>query len=410
MATVDVYVDGLNVTQYVQGGQVTHRLNRPATAEITFPSGSFTFSSKSRLRVDLNGTIDFNGTLEGESAIELDGQEDPDSIIAKVQAIDPLVYLDTRRAMDADGDYSYPSFMYDFTTGPQIIQAILNNTLIQIGLLPFSAGFFATGGANISGAATNFPMMISEVLVALTDTGECDVEMVPYDSGSSSMMGVLNAYNGNLGQNLTGSVHFDYQTGSFNCTAARVVVDKSGLANRIRYLLGPKQKTPSDPTALQHWDGSIDRTTTAHLPAKWLAIGEPARAQSELDYGIREDTVIIDAQGDSSRGITAANTYLPRELYYRRWTMEAWLRLKPKVMVNLTPQPGTLPTFKVGDKISVNLGPRMTAGLSGVLSGEQRVMEYTYTWDENGVVELGAPAGQAGAAAVTTTASADGLA
>jgi hypothetical protein len=29
MATVDTYIDGINVTQYVQSGSVTHRLNRP---------------------------------------------------------------------------------------------------------------------------------------------------------------------------------------------------------------------------------------------------------------------------------------------------------------------------------------------------------------------------------------------
>src|SRR5262245_750085 len=157
MATVDVYIDGVNVTQYIQSGQVTHRLNRPATAEVTFPAGMFTVTAMSRMRVDLNGTIDFNGTLEGDAAIEVDGDVDPDSIITKVQAIDPLVYLDTRRAMDADGDYTNPTFMYDFESGPQIIEAICHNSLISIGLFPFSLGFFATGGTDISGAPTNFP-------------------------------------------------------------------------------------------------------------------------------------------------------------------------------------------------------------------------------------------------------------
>jgi len=398
MATVDTYIDGVNVTQYIQAGQVTHRLNRPTTAEVTFPSLAIpTLTARSRLRVDLNGTIDFNGTLEGEAAIEVDGAEDPDSVITKAQAIDALVYMEGRRAMDADGDYTNPSFMYDFLAGPQIIQAICNNSLIYTGLFPFSLGTFATGGADISGAPTNWPMSISEVIVLLTETGECDIEMVPYDSGSSSMMGVLNAYNGNLGNNLSGSVHFQFQTGTFNCTQCRMTVDKSGLANRIRYLLGPRRMTALDPGSLQHWDGSIDRTTTAQLPAGWNSVGEPARAQSEIDYGIREDTRVIDAQGDS-------NT-LSRELYLYGWSREAWLRLKPKIMVDLTPQPGTLPTFKAGDLIRVSCGPSFHGGFTGV----QRVMEYTYTWDDMGVVQLGAPAGQAGAAAVTTTAAAEGL-
>ena len=74
-------------------------------------------------------------------------------------------------------------------------------------------------------------------------------------------------------------------------------------------------------------------------------------------------------------------------------------------MVDLTPQPGTLPSFKVGDLITVNCGPMFQGGFSG----EQRVMEYTYQWDDRGVVELGAPVGQAGAAAVSTTAAAEGL-
>lgn len=373
-------------------------MNRPATGQIRFPSKFVAINDKSKVKIVLNGALDLHGTVEGEAALEFDGDED--SIIGTAQVIDPLVYLDSRRAMDADGDYSNPTFMYDYGTGTAVMQAIVNNTITRIGALPFNPGTFAAGGANLKGAPTNFPMMISEVAVLLTDTGECDIEMVPIDTGGK--MGVLNAYPGNMGNHLESSVHFEYQTGSYNCTHCRMTIDKSGLRNRIRYLLGPRRKPPSDPKGEQHWDGSIDRTSLVlpvpGLPAKWNSSGEPARAQSEIDYGIREDTRIFDAQGDS-------NITLPRDLYLYHWTREAWVRLKPKTMVHLTPQQGTLPTFKVGDLITVSAGSDFHGGFSGV----QRVMEYTYHWDENGVVELGSPEGQAGAAAVTTTADNEGL-
>jgi hypothetical protein len=192
-------------------------------------------------------------------------------------------------------------------------------------------------------------------------------------------------------------VRFEYATGAHNVVRARRQIDKSGLANRIRYLLGPRRATAADPAGDQHWDGSIDRTTVAQLPDPPQSTIEAARAQSEIDYYIREDTRIFDAQGDSS--------VLPRQLYLRHWQREAWLRLKPKTLVNLTPEPGILPEFGVGDVIWVAAGSRLRGGFAG----PQRVMEYTYRWDRNGVVELGAPVGQAAAAAVVTSADNEGL-
>lgn len=394
MALVETYCDGVNITPFVDEGSLTHRLNRPRSGKIRFPTELVTISDKSKIKIVLNGVIDAHGTVEGPSAIEVDGDED--TIWTTAEFTGPEVILDSRRAMDADGDYTNPTFMYDLHTGPAIIQFLVSQTHGQVGPTGLLMGGFAGGGADLAGAPTNWPMFISEIMVLLTDTGECDWYVEPCDIAGST--GILHAYNGNFGVDRTASVHFDYAIGSFNATKLRMVIDKSGLANRIRYLLGPRRKTALDPGSIQHWDGSIDRTTVAQLPAKWLALGEPARAQSELDHLIREDTRIFDAQGDS-------NLSLPRELYLYHWTREAWVRLKPRRMHSITPEPGIVPSFHVGDLITLNAGPRFYGGFSG----EQRVMEYTYVWDSNGVVQLGAPVGQAGAAAVQVTSVSEGM-
>ncbi len=393
MAVARTFIDGEEVTELVDEGSLTHRHNRPKVGRVRLPSELTSGDETSRVKVVLDGEIDAHGTVEGPAAIEDEGGVNDMSTTFEFAS--PMALLDFRRAMDLDGDYSKPEFIQDFVTGPQIVQQILANTLTQIGPLGIELGTFATGGTSLKGAPTNWPMMVSQVISLLTETGELDVVETPIDSGGN--MSRIDCYNGDYGANLSGSVSFEYATGSFNAIGCRRTVDKSQLANRIRYLLGPKESTKSDPKAAQHWAASIDRTSLLLLPAKWTTNGEPARAQSELDHFIRENTRIFDARGDE-----ATVGYL---LYVAHWVAEAWLRLKPKTLVHLTPNPGIVPEFKCGDRIHVAAGPRFRGGFDGV----QRVMEYTYRWDKNGVVELGAPVGQSAAAALVTTPDVDGL-
>jgi hypothetical protein len=85
--------------------------------------------------------------------------------------------------------------------------------------------------------------------------------------------------------------------------------------------------------------------------------------------------------------------------------MEAFLRAQPKTLVHITPDRGIKPAFKCGDLIGV----AAPAAFGGGLNGAQRVMEYTYRWDSDGVIELGEPVGQAGVPAVVTTDITEGL-
>lgn len=94
-----------------------------------------------------------------------------------------------------------------------------------------------------------------------------------------------------------------------------------------------------------------------------------------------------------------------RQLYRYLWQMELFLRSRPKTLVHITPDRGIKPAFRCGDLIGVAAG----ADFGGGFNGAQRVMEYTYRWDVNGVVELGEPIGQAGVPAVVATDITEGL-
>lgn len=383
---VQAFLDGVDVTQYVQEGSVTKRLNRPGQASIKVPGGYVSGGDTSRLKIAVDGGLDFHGSVE---YFEHEGDEN--ERWTTFTALDPTHIFQARYARDADGDYTKPTFIEDFVTGPAIMQEILQNAITAAGPMGVSLGSFAGGGADLSGAPTNFPMYVSEVQTLLTETGECDVVCSPIDSGGN--MGSVSAYPGDYGANLSGSVSFLYATGG-NCRRCRVTSDKQWLRNRIRYLLGPRRMTAADPGGDQHWDGSIDRTTVAQLPNPPQAQIESARAASEIAHYAREELRIVDAQGNSS--------VLPRQLYLRLWQADAWIKLKAKTMVHITPHRGIPPSFDVGDRIAVN------APVFGI-SGTQRVMERTYRWTQDGPIELGEPVGQAGAHAISATNITEGL-
>ncbi len=391
---VQAVLDGVDITSITLEGSVTQRLNRPAIATVKVPSDLTSGNDRSRLKVYVDGQLDFHGTVEH---IEDDGDED--TMYTVFTAADPTIIFEARYARDADGDYSKPSFIQDFVTGPPIVEAIVQNSIDQVGEMGIVLGTFATGGADLRGTPTNWPMTIADVISLLTDTGELDVVCRPIEAGGN--MGELSAYNGNYGVDRTGSVVFEYRTGSCNVRACRRTVDKRDLRNRIRFLLGPRVGTAADPAGDQHWRASIDRTSTGLLPDPPQSTIEAARAQSELDYYVREQIREYDALGSNNPETVAAVF----NLYLRLWQLSAWLQLKPRTEVHLTPQRGIAPAFGPGDLISVAAGPGFRGGFSGV----QRVMERTYRWDENGVIELGEPVGMAGAAAVVATADNEGL-
>ncbi len=102
---------------------------------------------------------------------------------------------------------------------------------------------------------------------------------------------------------------------------------------------------------------------------------------------------IYDGQGDDSDQPVAY-----RELYQRLWQEESWLRAVPRTLIHVTPvrmsdnmvlPPGVNPVpvgaFDIGDLVTVTAGPIVRGGFTGA----QRIYEYTVSWDEDGIVEVG---------------------
>jgi hypothetical protein len=253
-------------------------------------------------------------------------------------------------------------------------------------------GTFATGGADLSGAPADWPMTIADLVAMLVETGEVDVVCAPTDSGGN--LGVVSVYNGDYGTDRTGSVSFQYATGSYNARGCRRTVDFRELMNKLWIYLGPRVRTTRDPAGDQHWKANItaDDSGLADPPQTTIAA---LIANSRTDHYVRMQIRIFDADGAAAS----------RLLYRRWWQMESWLRAKPRTFVHIVPNRGVAPAFRTGDLISVSAGTSFRGGFSGA----QRVMEYTYRWDNDGVVELGSPVGQSGAPAVVTTYDGDGL-
>ena len=388
---IQTIIDGVDYTGVAQEGSVTHQHNRPSFHSVRFPMDVAPGGQPSRCKIVLDGSLDAHGSL-----VHIDDQGDEDNMYTTFTFADPTAIFEYRPARDGSasgdaGDFSKPSFMTRNTTAPQMLQEILTQSMTADGAdgegpMGISLGSFATGGVNLSGAPADWPMSIAQVVALLTETGELDVVNTPIDSGGN--MGSVSAYNGDYGANLSGSVSFQYATGTFNARGCRRTVDAKELMNKLWIYLGPREGTKADPAGDQHWAANITRN--ASTPAALSSAIDSSRAT----YYTRMQIRIFDGDGAS----------LLLELYKKWWNMESWLRLKPKTLIHITPNRGIKPAFRTGDTIHVAAGSKFRGGFSGT----QRVMEYTYRWGTEGICELGEPITRPGQPAVVATADAEG--
>ena len=393
------YIDGVDARQIVMEGSVTHQHNRPSFARVRMPSDVAFGSETSRLKVVTNGTLDFHG-----ACVHIEDDGDEDEIYTTMTFADPTLLFEMRPVRDGVGsgdvgDFSKPSVIGRRKYGPQILEEVLTQSLDDSdpadgeGPMGIALGTFATGGADLSGAPADWPMTIAELVALLADTGELDVVNTPVDGGAT--MGVVSAYNGDWGSDLTGSVQFRYATGSTsNVRRCRRTIDLADMCNKLWLYLGPRVGTKADPPGDQHWDANVTGTDPL-LPDPPQSTILSAVAASRSSFFTRMQIRIFDGDGVADM--------LP--LYRRWWQMETWMRCRPKTMVHVTPDRGIAPAFRTGDLISVQAGSRFRGGFSGA----QRVMEYTYRWDNDGVLELGEPIGVPNAPAVVASYQADGL-
>lgn len=328
-------------------------LSEVATAVIRYRSGHYNVQPGQEMHLYESGSLLFSGEVRYPQAVG-----DANTKYTEVNASSHLVHLQDRMCKTSIGNLITPgNVLTDNLTAPAILAAFINNTTsFDPGSYRLSVGSVAGGGIDVSGAPMNFPMNIEQMRAILVGTGQLDVFENP-GIGSSS----LDFTNGDGGNDLSGSVSYEYATGAHNAAVGQVTVDMSEVNNAIWYLLGPR-------ISRTRWKGSIT-PTAPHVGGTWPAALLARIALSRANYDYRQEIQVFDEQD--------ANDIRP--LYESRWASEAFLRAVPRTFLSVKPKRGIFPNFAVGDLISV------AANINGSYSGAQRVYSFEVQTDQDGV-------------------------
>lgn len=374
----------LDISAFASNKRYTPRLNLPWTAACRFQSHLVPIVDFSgyRLKVRESGVIKFNGLIFTAGD---DGDEN--TCYTEITAIDPQGYFFQKRpARDADGDFSKPSFLTDFVTGPQIFEEILTNSMDPTyeGDMGIAMGTFATGGVDLSGTPVDWPMTLAKILNLLTGTGELDVVPTPSDT-TDGVMVTLDGYNGDFGTNLSASVNFDWATGDFNARKMKRTWSLADAANKLFYYLGPRKGTAADPAGNQHWEGNVTGDGYAAGAGSYTPLPDPPGGDIGFSNPLGDLIVASRALLGTLMDIRIYDgAAAAAHLYARLWQTEQLLRVNGKTMLFVTPKRGIAPAFHIGDLITLNAGAAMRGGFTGV----QRVYQYTVGEDDDGVPEI----------------------
>lgn len=385
-----VTIDGTDVTNVCVQGSWTRRLNRPSQAQVRIPTDQAVGGPGSRLKIVNNAQIVFHGMC---LLVETDQGEDTGYVTYNAQ--DPMELWQWRPVRDDDCDFSKPNIVFEYGTAPQIIEAALNNSIYcgvgapadSEGPLFLDLGSFEGYGCDMTGAPTDWPMTIAQLASLLISTGCLDLVITPTDPGGG-VMGTIDGYNGDYGNDLSTSVVFEYGSGAFNIRSFRRNQDMSNMSNKIWYYAGPRIATAADPAGDQHWCFNVVSTDPC-LPdpipnGETLATLLTRRSSSQSTYGVRMDIQIFDA-ADNIDGECLTDpgcTDFLHMLYRSRWETESWIRAVPRDLVHITPtRESEIGSFDIGDLVGVEI-PLLS------VSGAQRVYAYTVSWDTDGVLAL----------------------
>lgn len=368
-------IDGSSITSLCQEIRWRPRLSAPAAGIVRVPSHLVSVTAGvSELHIYMSGSLVFSGPVWYTQA---DG--DPDSAYAEITAYDHLIYLQKRMCKTSTGNLITPvSVLESEVTAPAILAAFIDNantydsTRPNGNAMPLSVGSVAGGGADVSSAPMAFPATIDDMRAVLVSTGQLDVFVNP-GVGSST----VDLTNGDGGNDLSGSVSYDYGTGNFNCQIATFTVDMDNVVNALWYLLGPRCTDT-------RWRGSIT-PTAPHAGGTWPAGLVSRFLGSRSTYGYSQQIrVFDDLDGDCEAPSEASGQSVTRPLFEEEWANEAWLDATPRVFASIRPERGIEPNFAVGDLISVSAGSQLLGGFSG----SQRVYGMEVDCDADGVVSV----------------------
>lgn len=308
--------------------------------------------------------------------------------LTSMDAIMELGYESEGRAgrpvRDETGNFITPSFNGDGPiSGPDLLFQILTNSM-QTGTesdpnpgegplpIDLTLGTFDTSippAIDLSPADTmQWPILIGDFLQLLLRTNVFDIDLRPVDPSEGLdpyVMGSLSAVNA-LGTDRSGTVHFDFLTGSKNALACRYTEDFATVCNKLYDYLGPRVN-------LNRWAGNI----TPGSPGTTV---DPTSSRAQ--YGTHMFLRELDSLGTENSD---------RPLWLAYWNGEASIRLQPKRLLFITPNPDTKALYEpgddydVGDLIAINTG-----GAFGVdIAATQRVYGYTRSWNRNGNERVG---------------------
>jgi hypothetical protein len=395
--TVRVWIDNTEVTRYCTRGSWTRRLNRPSTATVTIPMDKAIGDAGSKLLIErINGTfatIVFHGTI-----LNTETDTDKDQGTTIYNASDPMELWQWRPVRDDGADFSKPDVILQYKSAPQILQAMLINSVDSTGrmnshgklggppptkaegALMLQLGSFAVGGVDISGAPVDWPQTIAELFTLMVTTGQIDAIITPIDGGTSGNLGILDVYNGNYGTDRSGSVKFSYGMNAHNVETVRWNRDMTNMVNKYWLYGGPQIQTASDPAGDQHWCFNVTGDDTG-LPGFGMPGTPPysnviaRRSASQTAHGVRMKIDIFDAYDNDC----IPNFGTPgHQLYRYQWIIYSYLAAVPRELIHIIPvRDSMVGCFDIGDLVHVEA----TAAVRGGFSGSQRVYGYTTAWE-----------------------------
>lgn len=132
MGQVIVTLDGVDVTDVCVAGNWTRRLNRPSTAQVRIPMQEVTADVGTLLKIEALVGTSYQIVHHGRVLLcETDTAEDTG--YTTYNSTDPMELWQWRPVRDDTCDFSLPTIIDDYVTGPQIIEEALQNTVYCLG-------------------------------------------------------------------------------------------------------------------------------------------------------------------------------------------------------------------------------------------------------------------------------------
>jgi hypothetical protein len=380
-------IDGTDLSRYCRTISWRPRWNLLDSSVISFASGRFSLNpGQSEMHVYLDGDLKFSGPCWYTQA-----EGDADKAYTEVTGWDHRIWLTKRLCLSTTdpGNLITPGdVITDNVTAPEILGQYIQNAIDDARAasfdpsgafgptgpsapLPLTLGTVDTGGDDVSGVPTSFPMSIERMRALLSGTGQLDQVLVP--GIGSSELHLLNDYSNDM----SGTVVFDYNTGSHNSSIATATVDLDNFWSAIWYLMGPRINE-------QHWRGSIT-PTAPHVGGTWPTPLLTRISDARLNIGYAQKIDVFDDKDDENS---------IRPLFEEEWANEALITAVPRTFLSIRPNRGIAPlTWGVGDLIGVNAND-----LGDDYSGAQHVYGFNLDQDTDllAISELLTSADQAG--------------